>query len=62
MLLFFIDKSYVYRGMLIEIRHKFKDTLKYVLELQKYVFVIAYRSAYYVSLDSLLKWSFINLS
>jgi len=32
MLLFFIDRIYVYSGMRIEIRYKFKDTLKEVLE------------------------------
>lgn len=32
MLLFFIDRIYVYSGMRIEIRYKFKDTLRKVLE------------------------------
>lgn len=32
MLLFFIDRIYVYSGMRIEIRYKFKDTLREVLE------------------------------
>ena len=32
MLLFFIDRIYVYSGMRIEIKYKFKDTLKDVLE------------------------------
>ena len=32
MLLFFIDRIYVYSGMRIEIRYKFKDTLKDILE------------------------------
>lgn len=32
MLLFFIDRIYVYSGMRIEIKYKFKDTLKDILE------------------------------
>lgn len=32
MLLFFIDRVYVYSGMRLEIQYKFKDTLKEILE------------------------------
>lgn len=32
MLLFFIDRVYVYSGMSLEIQYKFKDTLKEILE------------------------------